>query len=835
MPFRSLPTAVLFAAILLNINLLAQIKSPDEFLPHRLGERFTPHFRLVEYFEEVAKSATATVKLAPIGATHEDRPQFLAIVSSPENIANLEQIRQQHLRGAGPKNTGAGKKTTAPVAIVWLSYTVHGNEAAGAEASMQVVYDLAKQTGPDVKNWLKNTVVIIDPAQNPDGYDRYSHWQLMAGNRFAQPNLASREHIEPWPGGRPNHYYFDLNRDWAWLTQIESENRIRAYHDWLPHIHADIHEQGKNHPYYFAPAAEPFHEIITPFQREFQTEIGKNHVRYFDKEGWLYFTREDFDLLYPSYGDTYPTYNGAIGMTYEKGGIGAGRAGFIDTGDTLLLKDRILHHYTTSISTVEVASKNAARLSENFEKYYSDAIENPRGQWKSFVFKQKNGDAHKIEQLTILLDQHHITYGMAGQSGTYKAFNYNTGKEENFTLDNSDIIVTCYQQHSDMAIALLEPETKLVDSITYDITAWSLPLAYGIEAYALKVKLEPKTAYAHCSFSPVAPGANAYAYLVRWQDARGPRFLSEVFKNGLRARLTNGPMETEGQSFPAGTLVLTRSDNEDLGGDFDKMISEAGMAAAIDVFPARTGFVGRGQDFGSGGLSVLERPEIALVYSDDCDENSFGHIWWHFEHELEYPLAAIPLKTVEKGGLDGFTTLILPEGISIKNMENLKAFVEKGGHIIAVGDAVKIFADADGFDLKTKAAPADDKKGGAEPQPFGGKGRASMSEAVYGAIVKNRVDPTNPLAFGLGEHYFSLKTNGNKFEFLTNSTAVWVGESYQSYGFIGAKLRPQLKQTMTAGRQKLGRGSVTYLIDPPLFRAFWQEGKLLFDNAVFFK
>lgn len=296
MPNFARPISLLFFAILLKINVLAQIKSPDEFLPHRLGEQFTPHFQLVDYFEEVAKSAPTTVKLTQFGTTHEGRPQLLAIVSSPENMARLEEIRQQHLRSTNVVEV-LNLDDVDKIAIVWLSYTVHGNEAAGAEASMQVIHDLAAQTDPDIKNWLKNTIVIIDPCQNPDGYDRYTHWYRMASNRIPQPNLVSREHKEPWPGGRPNHYYFDLNRDWAWLTQIESENRIRAYHEWLPHVHADIHEQGKNHPYYFAPAAEPFHEIITPFQREFQTEIGKNHVRYFDKAGWLYFTREDFDLL----------------------------------------------------------------------------------------------------------------------------------------------------------------------------------------------------------------------------------------------------------------------------------------------------------------------------------------------------------------------------------------------------------------------------------------------------------------------------------------------------------------------------------------------------------
>ncbi len=828
-----MPTSfrLLLFFILLKINLLAQVKSPAEFLRRPLGEQFTPHHKLVDYVEDVAKNSPATVRIFPIGETTEGRQQMLAVVSSAENISHLEEIRQRHLQeiSADGRPAPGGE----PIAVVWLGYSVHGNEPAGSEASMKVLFDLATQTDPDIKNWLKNTVVIIDPSQNPDGYDRYTHWQLMASNRLPQPSPLSREHREPWPGGRPNHYYFDLNRDWAWQTQVESQNRVRAYHDWMPHVVADVHEQGKNNPYFFPPVAEPVHEMVTPFQRDFQFEIGKNNARHFDDHGWLYFTREEFDLLYPSYGDTYPTYNGAIGMTYERGGIGAGRACLLDNGDTLFLKDRIQQHYQTSMSTVEMASKNAGRLVDNFKKYFSDAAEKPRGEWRSFVVKNRPGDEGKIEKLAALLEKHQIKFGTAGQSGGQKGFNYFAGKEENFSLVASDMVVSCFQPHGDLAAVLLEPQTKLNDSVTYDITAWSLPLAFGLEAYALKNRLEPKLPYAHCSFSPIAPGMNAYSYVVRWTDGRGPRFLSEIFKKGVVVRRTGGPMDIDGQGFAPGSLVMTRADNADLGDGFEKAVSEAGMAAGIDVFPLKTGFALRGQDLGSGGLELLEKPVVALVYSDDAETNSFGHVWWHFERELEYPLAVLPQKTVESGGLDGITTIIVPEGVSIKDLEKWQEFAQKGGHIVVVGEAVKQFADKDGFDLKKKADPDDPKKSLDEPPPFGEKSRSELATSVFGAITKNRADPTNPLAFGLGEAYFSLKTGSDRYEFLKNSTAVWLPDNFVRYGFIGSKLLPQLGKTLTAGRQKIGRGSITYLIDPPLFRGFWEEGKLLFDNAVF--
>ena len=338
------------------------LKSPSEFHGYELGTQFTRHHEVVDYYEYLAQTDKARVKLVEYGQTNERRPLILAFISTAENMQNLETIRAEHLKAT--KGEGNANKS-----IVWLSYNVHGNESVSTEASMQTIYELLTNKS----DYLKNTVVIIDPCINPDGRDRYSNWYNQYKNTPHQLDPNSKEHNEGWWSGRSNHYMFDLNRDWAWLTQVESQQRLKVYNKWLPHVHVDFHEQGVNNPYYFAPAAEPYHEVITSFQRDFQKTIGKNHAKYFDANGWFYFTKEVFDLFYPSYGDTYPTYNGAIGMTYEQGG--SGRAGLAITtriGDTLTLKDRIAHHHTTGLSTVEVASKNTDKLNTEFKKFYQN-------------------------------------------------------------------------------------------------------------------------------------------------------------------------------------------------------------------------------------------------------------------------------------------------------------------------------------------------------------------------------------------------------------------------------------------------------------------------------
>lgn len=361
---------LLVSLVLSGYVSMAQLQSPDQFLGYKLGSRFTAHAQVVYYFEHVAKFAPQKVKLQYYGATNEHKPLLLAFVSSAENIENLQNIRKNNVQLAAAGAASIEK----PTPIVWLSYNVHGNEASSSEASMLTLYELVNPQNSQTKLWLGNTVVVIDPCLNPDGRDRYVNWfNSVVGIKY-NPDVIAREHNEPWPGGRTNHYNFDLNRDWAWQTQLESRQRVKEYLNWMPQVHVDFHEQGINDNYYFAPAAQPYHEAITQWQRDFQVQIGKNHARYFDKNGWLYFTKEVFDLLYPSYGDTYPIYNGSIGMTYEQAGGPEGGLGVLTSdGDTLTLYDRLIHHYTTSLSTIEIASQNAAKLITEFKNYFANA------------------------------------------------------------------------------------------------------------------------------------------------------------------------------------------------------------------------------------------------------------------------------------------------------------------------------------------------------------------------------------------------------------------------------------------------------------------------------
>lgn len=819
------------------------LQSPAQFLGYELGDRFTRHHRVVEYFKHV-DDASANVKVMQYGETYEHRPLIYTIITSPENFNNLEQIRQDNLRRAGLVD---GQASAGKVAIVWLSYNVHGNEANSMEASMKTLYELVNPANPKTKEWLKNTVVIIDPCINPDGRDRYANFYNQYGNNPPNPNGEGKEHREPWPGGRTNHYFFDLNRDWAWETQTESRSRIKIYNEWLPHVHVDFHEQGFNNPYYFAPAAEPYHEVITPWQREFQVMIGKNNAKYFDEQGWLYFTKEVFDLYYPSYGDTYPTYAGAIGMTYEQAGGGYG--GLTVTtreGDPLTLKDRLTHHFTTGISTVEISSMNATRLVDEFEKFNRENINNPTAPYKTYVLKGDN-NPDKINQLTQWMDTHQIRYGFSSIAKPARGFEYQSQSTTNFNLTTDDVVINIYQPKSRFITTLFEPQSKLPDSATYDITAWNLMYNYDLKAYALNERINIGKPYqAKAVESPTLPKA-PYAYLFTYGSMRDVEFLCSLLQKGIRVRSATKAFTTGGQTFQSGTLIVTRRNNEGIA-DFDNVVQSTAKQMGRKVYSTTTGFVDQGKDFGSGYVSFLKAPKVAVLIGEQTYSGNTGEVWHLFEQQLHYPITQIGTEYFRSVDMKKYDVLIVPEGnyriFDDTILDQLNLWVSNGGRLIIIASALNSFAEKKGFGLKkyfTDAEKTEAEKKEKEAKEkdalvrYEEVERKQISDAISGAIYKVTMDKSHPVAFGLKETYFTLKTNELRFGFLEGGWNVGVikGNAKPVQGFAGNKVNKRMSNSLSIGVEDKGQGVVIYMVDNPLFRNFWESGKMLFCNAVF--
>jgi hypothetical protein len=812
---------LLLSLLLSSILSFAQdLKSPSEFLGYELGTQFTRHHEVVDYYQYLASVASNRMQLQEYGKTNERRPLLLATISSVANMQNLENIRKEHL-----KNTrGAGSPTKA---IVWLSYNVHGNESVSTEASMQTIYDLLTLKS----TYLENTVVMIDPCINPDGRDRYVNWYHQNKNTPFNNDPNSKEHHEGWLSGRPNHYMFDLNRDWAWLTQVESQQRLKVFNRWLPHVHVDFHEQGVNNPYYFAPAAEPFHEVITDFQRDFQVTIGKNHAKYFDENGWFYFTKEVFDLLYPSYGDTYPTYNGSIGMTYEQGGSGrAGLAIKTRIGDTLTLKDRLAHHYTTGLSTVEVASKNAQKLNDEFKKFYVQK----NFKYKSYVL---NGDSDKIEALTGLLSKHEIEYGW-GENGNAKGFSYTTNKSGSLRTSDKSLIVHTDQPKGTLVKVLFEPKAKLSDSLTYDITAWSLPYAYGLNSLASTSKLN-STSSKKTTVSDVTNviTEGTYGYVTNWNSMKDARYLAALLKDKIRVRYAHKPFTLDGTTHARGSLIITQTDNRNHK-KFVETLTQISNTHQITLTPVQTGFVENGKDFGSGYVRMVSDLKVAMLSGQPTSTLRFGEIWHFFEQQLHYPLAVIDTGDMNRVNFSEYDVLILPDGwgyrgfMTKEKLKALKTWVSEGGKLIAMGEAIASLAKEGGFGIKSKKQEKDSTK---SVRPFDGSERERIQTAITGAIFKTKVDQTHPLAYGYDDSYFTLKLGNDSYDYLTQGNVVYLEENQNKpvSGFAGSKAQEKIAKTLVFGVENHGRGSVIYMVDNPLFRGFWENGKLFFANALF--
>jgi zinc carboxypeptidase len=799
-----------------NLSINAQsIKSPAEFLGYELGSRFTRHHKIVEYFNYVSNS-TAKVVLQKYGETNEYRPLYVTFISSEENITNLEKIREDNLKRTGLLEGSA----TSEISIVWLSYNVHGNEASSSEAAMKTLYDLITKK----QDWLKTTVVIIDPCVNPDGRDRYVNWYNENKNTPYNINYDVTEHNEPWPRGRANHYLFDLNRDWAWITQVESQHRLKVYNKWLPQIHVDFHEQGINEPYYFAPAAEPYHEVISNWQRHFQVELGKNHAKYFDKENWLYFTKERFDLFYPSYGDTYPTYSGAIGMTYEQAGNGSAGLGVLNQEGTILtLVDRVKHQTTTGLSTVELASKNASKLVNEFEKFFNNSNEKR----KSYILK---GSEDKIAKVEALLDKHEIIHFRA-ESKTIKAYDYNNQKTTSIKTSINDLVVPTNQPKGKMVKVLLEPEAKLSDSITYDITAWSIPFAYGLNGfYSESVILNSKTT-TPVNFNNKTTN-NAYAYLSKWNEISDATFLGDLLEEGFNVRFSHKNLTIEGSNFKRGSLIVLRGENKHIL-NFDEIIVEIANRLHKKLTPVQTGFADAGPDFGSPRISMIKHKNIAVLSGDGTSSLSFGEIWHFFETQLKYPINVINTKNFKRIDWGKYDILILPNGY-VAGEDELKIladYTSKGGNIIAIGSSLNSFAGKEGFQLKKKEA----EKSTNNLAPYNQRVRNYMKNTITGSIFNSTIDNTHPLAYGYPNNYYSLKLSSSSFEYLEEGINVgyFPKNTTNISGFAGANALKLVPNSLLFGIENKGKGKLIYMVDNPLFRSFWENGKLFFANAVF--
>lgn len=838
------PSVLLAISVLLLLpNASSQLQSPGLFLGHDLGTSFTLHHRVDDYAQHI-HDAVPQSELINYGETSEGRPLQLLILSSSENLGKLEAIRSQHL---DRMNGGHGDKAFDDVAIVWLSYNVHGNEAVCTEAALKVMHQAATSSLTN-DGMLDRVILIIDPCLNPDGHDRYASWFNRYASKTPNPNPDAFEHDEPWPGGRSNHYLFDLNRDWAWQKQKESKERSVVYHQWMPHVHCDFHEMGYNSPYYFAPAAEPYHESITDWQREFQVEVGKTTAAAFDKRGELYYTKESFDLLYPSYGDTYPIYNGAIGMTYEQGGSGS--AGVLietNNGELLSLSNRIENHVESSLKAIETSARLSEKLVDEWSNFHERNRTQPIGRFGGYLISVNETNQARADRLAEFLHGHGIQVEKITQNKKpIKGWEYGIRSERSVVPKSGDLIISSFQTHSGLLDVLFDPDPVLTDSLTYDITTWSVPYAYGLRTFGLSKPLMGES-WTSTSIEALTD-VSAYGYAFRRHGDGDSKLFTQLLQNGVRLRTNSEPFVLDGIHYERGTTLILRGDQE-IGSDWESELFQGAVDAGVELQPLSGGFADSGPDMGSDDIWFVKAPRVAALTGPGVSSLGAGEVWWHFEEELSYPISMLSAEDSDPGDWDSYDVVIMPSGWYGRSdadwMESASTWVREGGKIIALAGALRFFESENGWGLdaysdvsKEKIA---DQRSREERQSdrkaaFSERNRRRAMGIGDGSIYPVKLDITHPLAWGYSnERYYTLRSNDDRYALLSSGWSVGMIEDGAEAisGFVGARANRDLEDSMVFGVQPMGRGSIIYLSDNPLFRGFWENGKLLFDNAVF--
>ncbi len=833
-------------------------RTPAQLLGYRLGTRFTEHDRLVDAVRAYGQNERAV--LEKYGETEQRRPLHLVYVSSPENLKNLAQVRSDLATLVAARTAPADAIRAIldrlPV-IVWLSFNVHGNEPSSSEAALATLYQLVAGTDARTEAIRKSAIVVIDPCVNPDGRDRYVHWFNGIVGQQPDANPAAWEHVEPWPGGRVNHYYFDLNRDWAFLTQVETRSRIPFYLRTPPQVHVDFHEMGASSSYFFFPPVYPVNANLPADVVDWSTQFGRANAAAFDRFGWTYYTRENFDLFYPGYGDSWPTFQGAIGMTYEQAGhSSAGLALRRDDETLLTLRDRIWHHFIAAFATCETSAAQRSALVRRFWDWHRTAIEEgERGPVIEYVIPE-GSDPLRSASLASLLASQGIQVDRAGTdfvAGPLRSFDGKDVAKEAFAAGT--YLVPLAQPRKRLANALLEPAPQLRDLYFYDVTAWSLPRAFGLEAFQSLARIDVARAPYDGSFPRsrgiVGDPKNAYALLVDWRQGNAPRLAARLLEEGTRLSIGTKETRLGGTVWERGTLVIPVAGN---GADLLDRVRAAAEETGVTVTAVPSGLADEGADLGSDSVLALKRRRVAVVAGPDVDATSFGAVRFLLERSHRIPFTIVPLERLGSVRLSDFGAIVFPDGygydraVPKATVDRLRDWMTAGGLFVGLGRG-GLWATAERSGLtririaKTPEpeAGADTARGAAQEAGARRYVPADQREAEMrrrgnpGAILRLEVEPDSSVAFGCGDGPLSVLANGEQAfdpDPTTGQPAFLYTEDPRAAGFVGAEATRRLAGRAFAMSSRVGRGRAVLFSEDPNFRLVWQGLTKAFLNAL---
>jgi hypothetical protein len=853
---------------------------------HHHGERITSHAEAERYLKALAAAAPQRVRLEEHGVTWEGRTLYHLILASPANLARLDQVKAGMQKLADPRKTTDGEAESLIrdlPAVTWLAYGVHGNEISSTDAALLAAYHLlAAQDDETARLILDQSIVILDPMQNPDGRDRFVHYFRGTVGRWPDADPQAAEHNETWPSGRSNHYLFDMNRDWFALTQPETRGRIRAYLEWFPVVFVDLHEMGGNSTYYFAPPAQPYNPNLTGPQVEWLNRYGRNNARWFDRLRFDYFTREIFDSFYPGYGEGWPMFHGSIGMTYEQA---SARGLLFERSDktTLHYRDSVRHHFVASLSTAETTAKNRQALLRYLYDYRKSAIqEGQREPVKEYILPPGR-DPNRAAKLAANLMAQGIEVRRAEAAFTNaRVRGYFEDAVQSKEFPAGTFVISLAQPAKRLIKTLLDKHVpagkdwidrqemlrkKRLPQEIYDVTGWSLPLIYDVEIYTAE---QPSSGHIPLLTAPPAPagsvrGGQAHlAYVIAWGANSAAAALADLFRQQVRVHSSDRAFTLGQAKFPAGSLIIKVKDNP---ADLHARLEKLAAAHGVEVHPTDEAWVEDGVNFGSGWVRYLEPPKVALAWNDPTSSLSAGWTRYLLEQQYGVPVTLLHASRLAGADLSKYNVLILPDSfgagytqrVGEAGARRIKDWVQAGGTLIAFSAATRWLTDEkvgllathrelrsgkpDKPEKEQKPAegkPSGDAKPPAEPydvekaiQPD-----RELPDEIPGAILRAQVDGEHWLGFGYpGATNVLVESNTilaplkldqgrNVVLFEPNAGQVVLS------GLVWEENRKQIAGKAYLLHQPHGRGHVVAFAEDPNYRAFCDGLNLLFLNGV---
>ncbi len=801
------------------------IPTPASWLGFEIGVRHISHDQLVGYMRELDR-VSDRITLREYGRSNEGRPMLCLTITDPANQSRLEAIKAARAQLTNPAISGNSDVKNLP-AVNYMGYSIHGNETSGSNASLLVAYYLAAAQTPEVDQLLKNTVILLDPCFNPDGMQRFSSWVNSRRSLHGSTDPVADEFNEPWPRGRYNHYWFDLNRDWIVAQQPESGGRVAIFQEWHPNLLTDHHEMGSNSTFFFQPGVPSRVNPITPDRnQELTAKIAGYHARLLSKKNVPFFTKESFDDFYYGKGSTYPDAQGSIGILFEQG---SSRGSAQETENGLLTFPYSIRNQTiASLSTLQAVQELRVELNEYLRDFYKSALEEAaKDEVKGYVFAD-NRDLPGRELLSVLM-RHSIEVHNVREEIRVNG--------KTFAAGNAFWVPTAQAQYR-LVKALFERRTTFRDSIFYDISAWTLPDAFGVEWSPVKAKEytprsvnEPGISLTS-RYGVFVIGAPAYAYVIGAVGYEIPQVLNKLLKAGIRVKVAMKAFDADGQHFSAGSIVVL-SDRQPV--DETTLLAQMNnLGAELPVSIISNGLSSGGPDLGSSNFPTLRTPKVLMLTGQGVNPESAGEIWHLLDTRYGMTVTMVESDRLAQVNLSGYNVLILPDGnFSAASTEKIRGFMTDGGTVIAIGGALRWLKTAGLAALEFRNSSFDL----AGRRPYEQIDEDHGARRMPGAIFEAEIDRSNPICFGYEFPHIPVFLNDTIFVETTKNpyaTPVVLTKDPLLAGYIHQKQKPLASNAAAVAVCGVGKGRAICFAGDPNFRAFWYGTNRLFANAIFF-